>query len=450
VSLGKRLYRFFIGPSEADVPEHLRAIIRTQQDRSERLIGWIQLSIVVLWSTLWAIAPKTAPGPASLPVPAALLIYFLLTSVRIVWSYRARLPDWSLAISVVLDMALLLTVIWSFHLTYDQPPSFFLKAPTLLYVFIFIALRSLRFDSRFVLLAGVVAALGWAVMVGYVLALEAGSMTITRDYVVYLTSNSLLIGAEFDKIVTILVFSLVLAVALARAKTLLLRSVAEEQKTKALSRFFDEGVAERIKSAEREITAGQGEQREASILSIDLRGFTRLASEQPAGATVALLAEYQSLMVPIIRRRRGAVDKFLGDGILASFGAVEANDSYAADALQALDEVIEEGRRWEERRRAAGLAAPPVNAAVTTGTVLFGVIGDGDRLEYTVIGEAVNLAAKIEKENKVLQTRALADATTLRVASTQGFVWSSEQPKRLTRAEVADGAGLHDLVILAE
>ncbi len=440
---------FFVGPSEADLPERLRQAIARQQDRSERITGWVQLSIVLLWAALWAISPKLASGPAALPVPAALFTYFVLTVIRIAWSYRRRLPDWVLAASVVFDMILLLTVIWSFHLTYDQPPSFFLKAPTLLYVFIFIALRSLRFDSRYVLLSGAVAAAGWAIMVGYVVAVEAGSMSVTRDYVIYLTSNSLLFGAEFDKIITIIIFTLVLAAALARAKALLLRSVSEEYKAKALSRFFDEAVADRIKSAERELTVGQGELREATILSLDLRGFTPLAASQRPEDTIRLLSDYQALVVPIIRAHGGAIDKFLGDGVLASFGAVEESESYAADAMAALQDILVAAAAWEEERAARGLAAPQVNAALTSGRVLFAVIGEDERLEYTVIGEAVNLAAKVEKHNKVLKSRALADARTCALAGKQGYA-GPRAWQALPGREVPEAGGRLDLVVLAE
>lgn len=444
---------FFIGPSESDLPERLREAIRNQQDRSERITGWIQLTVVLLWAFLWAISPRMASGMESLPVPIALLIYFVLTVIRIAWSYRARLPDWSLALSVVFDMALLMTVIWSFHLTYNQPPSFFLKAPTLLYVFIFIALRSLRFDSRFVLLSGGMAALGWAVMVTYVVILEAGTMPVTRDYIVYMTSNSLLFGAEFDKIITIIIFTLVLAAALARAKALLLRSVSEEQKARALSRFFDQGVAERIKSAESDFHSGQGELRDATILSLDLRGFTPLASSLRPEETVQLLSDYQSLMVPIIRAHGGAVDKFLGDGILASFGVVEERENYAADAMAALQAVMAAAAAWEEERSQGGMAAPRVNAALTSGRVLFAVIGENERLEYTVIGEAVNLAAKVEKFNKTLKTRALADARTCALAERQGYVapagWAKTW-RALPNTSLPEASERLDLVVLAE
>ncbi len=445
----QRTYTFLIGPSEEDLPEGLRQAIRDQQDQGERLTGWIQLAVVLLWATLWSISPKMTSGIDALPVPAALFIYFILTVIRLVWSYKARLPEWSLAISVVFDMMLLLTVIWSFHLTYHQPPAFFLKAPTLLYVFIFIALRSLRFDSRFVLLSGLIAAGGWAVMVVYVVILQADAMPVTRDYIVYMTSNSLLFGAEFDKIITIIIFSLILSVALARAKALLLRSVTEEQKAKTLSRFFDEGVAERIKSADREISAGQGELRNAAILTLDLRGFTQLVARLPAEETLSLLSEYQSLMVPIIRRHGGAVDKFLGDGILASFGAVGESNAYAADGLAALDEIMAAAELWEAKRQRAAVAAPKVNGALTSGRVLFGIIGEDERLEYTIIGEPANLATKIEKHNKVLKSRALTDAATYALAEQQGYHPPTSR-RRLPGAQLPEAAATLDLVILSE
>ena len=83
---------------------------------------------------------------------------------------------------------LLMALIWSFHLQYKQPASFYLKVPTLLYVFIFIALRGLRFQARFVIIAGVAAAVGWLLMVVYAITVDPANSMITRNYVKYMTS----------------------------------------------------------------------------------------------------------------------------------------------------------------------------------------------------------------------------------------------------------------------
>ncbi|HVG82015.1 MAG TPA: adenylate/guanylate cyclase domain-containing protein, partial [Methylomirabilota bacterium] len=302
------------------LPERVERAVREQQDASEALIGWIQLAVVVTFAALYAISPKTFAADAPFrPVPWAIGIYFLFTVARLALAYRMRLPAWLLTLSILIDMALLFGLIWSFHLQYGQPPSFYLKAPTLLYVFIFIAMRALRFEAKYVVFAGLAAALGWLAMVLYVIYAEPGNSMVTRNYVQYLTSNSLLLGAEFDKVISILVVTAILALAIRRARALLTRAVAEGAAARELSRFFSPEIAQRITGAEIEIAAGDGELREAAILMLDIRGFTRYAATIPPAEVVGMLAEYQARMVAIIRAHDGAVDKFLGDGIMATF-----------------------------------------------------------------------------------------------------------------------------------
>ena len=403
------------------LPARVESKVRQQQDATERLIGWLQLTVVVLFATLYTISPKTFNTAAPFqPVPYALAAYFGFTLLRLVLAYRLCLPDWFLYMSIIVDMALLYILIWSFHLQYEQPASFYLKAPTLLYVFIFIALRALRFEARFVAAAGMTAALGWLALVGYAITVDPRSDMITRDYVAYLTSNAVLLGAEFDKVLSMLVVTAILAVAIVRARRLLVQAVADSTAVADLSRFFSPEVADYIVHAE-SLTVGAGEARDAAIMNLDLRGFTPLTQFHPPDEVMRLLADYQAEMVPIIRRYGGSIDKFLGDGIMATFGASQTGTTYAADALACLDAVMAAAHDWESRRRAAGRPVCPVNGAVATGRVVFGAVGETDRLEYTVIGDAVNLAAKLEKQNAALGTRALASATAYRNALDQGY-----------------------------
>jgi class 3 adenylate cyclase/ribosomal protein S18 acetylase RimI-like enzyme len=140
-----------------------------------------------------------------------------------------------------------------------------------------------------------------------------------------------------------------------------------------------------------------------------------------ADQVMQILASYQAEMVPVVRKHGGSVDKFLGDGIMITFGASRMTETYAADALRCLEEVMETARRWEERLLAEGMPARPVNAAVATGCIVFGAVGERDRLEYTVIGEAVNLCAKVEKHNAVAATRALVAREAFELAREQGY-----------------------------
>ncbi len=442
------MIRRLLGGRKATLPERVRKAIQEQGDATERLIGWVQLAVVLTFATLYTISPKTFPAEQAFqPVPWVIGAYMIFTVIRLYLAHRMSLPGWFLIMSIVIDMSLLFGLIWSFHIQYMQPASFYLKAPTLLYVFIFIALRALRFEARFVLVAGVVAALGWLVLVLYVITVDPGDNMITRDYIAYMTSNSILLGAEFDKMVSILVVSIILGVALMRGRALLVRAVAEGVAAQELARFFAPEIASKIRGSDQEIAAGTGEARDAAIVNFDMRGFTRFAEKQAPDQVMSLLADYQHRMVQVIQTHGGSIDKFLGDGIMATFGAAAASPTYAADALRAVDQAIAAAMDWRVACEAEGRPCPEVNAAVATGRIVFGAVGDETRLEYTVIGDAVNLSAKLEQHNKAQAVRALCDAKTYELALAQGYE-PPEDKRRVPGAAVAGIGHPVDLVVL--
>lgn len=431
------------------LPARVSTAIVRQQDASERLAAWVQFGVVVFFAVLYAVAPKTYAGDWMFPpVTFALAAFFIVGVVRIVVVRRGHVPGWFVAASVVAELTLLLVLIWSFHIQYEQPPAFYLKAPTLLYIFIFIALRALRFEARYVLLAGGTAAVGWLAMAAYAVYADPSTDVVTRDYVRYLTSNSILIGAELDKIIAILLVTAIIAAALVRARRLLVRSVVEEAAARDLSRFFAPEIASRIIGSENRIRPGHGEAREASILTIDIRGFTNLANTLPPSELIGVLVEYESRMVPVIQRHGGCIDKFLGDGILATFGAAAPSETHAADALRALEEVVTAADDWNRERAMSGKPPLRIGAAVATGRVVFGAVGDDTRLEYTVIGDAVNLAAKLEKHNKVGETRALAADDAFELATRQGYV-PSGAVERVGPVHILGAEAPVDIVIVA-
>lgn len=408
--------------AKAALPAGVAEAIGEQEARSEILIGWVQLAIGAIFGTLYAVAPRAQGDPMMgleiEPVPLALSAYLAFTLARLALAYRRFTPSWFLALSIAIDMALLMGLIWSFHIQYEQPPAFYLKAPTLLYVFIFISLRALRFDSKFVLTAGIAAAVGWLAMAYYAVAADPTGTAVTRDYVAYLTGNKILLGAEFDKVISILMVTAILTLALRRARRLLVDSVQEATASRELKRFFAPEIADAIAHGDRPMTAGDGLMREAAILMVDIRGFTARSASLPPDRVIALLTDYQARIVPAIRAHGGAIDKFMGDGIMATFGAARPSPTAAADALRSLDAVLEAAGAWTNGDGAAPLK---VNAGLAWGPVVFGAVGDGERLEFTVIGDAVNLAAKLEKHNKAEGVRATIEANALDAALAQGY-----------------------------
>ena len=285
-------------------------------------------------------------------------------------------------------------------------------------------------------------------MVFYVVIAVPGDTMVTRDYVAYLTSNSVLLGAEFDKIISMLMVTAILAMAVTRARSLLVQSVTETTAVRELSRFFSPEIAQQITDSENEIAVGQGVEREAAVLNVDLRGFTVFAGQVEPDELIAVLSEYQSRMLSAIQRHGGCVDKFMGDGIMATFGAAVRNDTFAADAFAAVEDVLAEAISWNDERRAAGKPAMEVNAAVATGRVVFGAVGDANRLEYTIIEPPANLAAKLEKQNKTEHTLALTTAEALNLAETQGYRPAATFERR-NGTQIADINEPVDLVVLA-
>lgn len=161
-----------------------------------------------------------------------------------------------------------------------------------------------------------------------------------------------------------------------------------------------------------------------------------------------MLGEYQTLLIPLIRKYGGNIDKFMGDGVLASFGAVSPSETYAADVLRAVDDIQIASDTWSKQRHNAGLVPVGIGAGIAVGDVVFGVIGHEDRLEYTAISETVNLAAKLEKYNKTENAKSLTTKTALDLAVAQGY--HPPRPKEVClKRDVAGANERIDVVVLA-
>ncbi len=430
------------------LPIRVQAEIARREDAAERLISWVQLAIVVFFGVLYALAPRAEGGSGENFVPMTLAAYLAFTLFRLGLSYRVTLPGWFLVLSMMVDTALLCGLIFSFHIQYAQPAAFYLKAPTMFYFFIFISLRALRFDPRYVLIAGLISAVGWLLMVWYALTSDIGQTHITRNYVEYLTSNSILIGAEIDKSLTLLGVTAILSFAQYRARNVLLDAIQSHSAASDLSQFFAPEVAARITASDLIPTAGMSEVREAAILFVDVRGFTTAAEAMPAAQVMQVLSLYQQAALTAIESQGGRIDKFMGDGILATFGAVQASDTYAADALRAAVQVIAALDALQDTFTDLGWQGPFLTGVgVAAGPVTVGVVGAEGRLEFTVIGNAVNLASRLENANKALRSRALTDAACHDMALAQGY--DGAAPERREALTIVGLSQPADVIVLA-
>ena len=178
-----------------------------------------------------------------------------------------------------------------------------------------------------------------------------------------------------------------------------------ERLREAFGTFVDPDVAERVL---RQGTILEGEEVEVTVLFLDIRDFTAYAERTSAHDVVARLNDFYEHVVPILLRHGGHANKFVGDGLLAVFGAPERWPDHADRAVAAAREiarVVEEVYRGELR----------IGIGVNSGTVLAGTIGGGGRLEFTVIGDAVNTAARVEQATRETGDTVLVTDATLRL-----------------------------------
>jgi adenylate cyclase len=157
----------------------------------------------------------------------------------------------------------------------------------------------------------------------------------------------------------------------------------------------------------------RGEHREVSILFSDLRGFTTLSEQMEPERIAAHLNEYFDAMTTAIFAHHGMINDFVGDAVMAVFGAPVADPDHAWHAVQsalAMNRALEAlNRRWD----AAGLPHLRMGIGIHTGAVFAGNVGGRDRIKYTVIGDPVNVASRVEGLNKELGTTILITEETL-------------------------------------
>jgi adenylate cyclase len=190
----------------------------------------------------------------------------------------------------------------------------------------------------------------------------------------------------------------------------------EKRKVKQLfSRFVSRDVYHRLLEDPRRAALG-GERRDMTVLFCDIRGFTTLSEVSPPEAIVATLNEYFTRMVSIVLAQGGTVDKFVGDLIMALFGAPLDDADHADHAVQTALAMSRELDALNGTRRANGQMPFDIGVGINSGEMVAGMIGSDRILSYTVIGDAVNLGSRLEGLNKQYGTRIIvSDATRTRL-----------------------------------
>jgi adenylate cyclase len=193
-----------------------------------------------------------------------------------------------------------------------------------------------------------------------------------------------------------------LAVVVNRSRRLVESRMIAERTRAALARYFSPNVIDHL-SDSRQLLGSVREQ-QVAVLFADIMGFTKLCENTSPEGVIAILREYHNRLGQTVFDNDGTLDKYIGDGLMATFGTPEPGSRDAINSLQCAMDMIVALEKWNAKRRAEGAAPVCVGIGIHYGSVVAGDMGNERRLEYTVIGDTVNIASRLEQLTRTLDT----------------------------------------------
>jgi adenylate cyclase len=187
-----------------------------------------------------------------------------------------------------------------------------------------------------------------------------------------------------------------------------------------MRRYMSKEVADQLLAGGDTVLGGT--MQTVTVLFSDIRNFTGVSEALGPRETVSLLNEYFADMVDVVSQHGGSLDKYIGDAIMALFGVPFEKPEDADSALRVANGMLTALAALNQRRGARGQDPIDIGVGIATGEVVVGNIGSPTRMEYTVIGDSVNLASRLEGANKFYRTKILVDATTRRSLKNPGLL----------------------------
>lgn len=207
-------------------------------------------------------------------------------------------------------------------------------------------------------------------------------------------------------------FAVVIAKLFSQTYDIKFKKNVDKKIENVLSKYISSDIKNKILKNESVDIGLGGKRAEISIMFADIRGFTSLSETRKAEEVSALLNEYFTELEPIIAKHNGVINKFIGDAVLVIFGDPTPDKYHARNAVKCAEEMRQKVRQIRDRWICEGKPKIDIGIGINTGEAFIGNVGSANRFEYTVIGDTVNIASRIEDYNKIYKTQILISENT--------------------------------------
>ncbi|MEO1016152.1 MAG: adenylate/guanylate cyclase domain-containing protein [Pseudomonadota bacterium] len=405
--------------------EFVQATLRQQESRSTKRLTvarTIVFSSIFFW--LWA---NYGFGIAWANAPYLLL--FIVNGLALyVSKERLGWGIWIAYVTVLVDVVLLALTLLAPGRTYPEewPWALVLRQPSFLYWLLVPVLSVLSFRPLLVLWSGLCVAVVWSVGVGFivndpnVLTALPDPATVSQHAILdaYLDRHYVHLDDNVVRIFLTLLISAILAAAAWQVRKLLFRQAEVARQRANLSRFVAPNMVEKLAAMDRPF--GDDRQIIATVLFADIKGFTALAEDLSPAEAMRLLREFHGQMAEQVFAHNGTLDKFIGDGLLATFGTPEAHADDTRRAVACGRAMTQRLDAFNAESERTGQPVIRVGIGIHRGPVIMGEIGSPTRLEFAVIGDTVNVASRIENLTRDLKQTLLVSGDVVARAREEG------------------------------
>lgn len=304
---------------------------------------------------------------------------------------------------------------------HDAPAAMQYRFENFMYFYVLLAGAMLCYSWRTIIAFGwwtvalwaLAAFLVWLNSGGYPELTEASHAAFGHlgEFAVILDPNAINFDLRVQEAVVFMIVAVILGLAARRSDRLLIGHAALERERANLARYFSPNVVEELSHNDEPLK--QVRTQNIGVLFVDIVGFTAFAAERDPEDVIATLRTFHRQMEEEVFRHNGTLDKYLGDGLMATFGTPVAGESDAANALRCALHMASALKSWNLERAAAGEPVIHAGFGVHYGPVVLGDVGD-NRLEFAVIGSTVNIASRLERltrdlDVEVVTSQALLD-----------------------------------------